>query len=48
MKKTFNGQAHFFLRNYDEAHAAYTKALELAPNDELIAQVLISLKSNFA
>jgi Flp pilus assembly protein TadD len=28
--------AHFFLKNYDEAHSAYSKALELAPNDELI------------
>ena len=33
-------QAHFFLKNYDEAHAAYSKALALAPNDELIAQAL--------
>jgi len=35
-------QAHFFLKNYDEAHAAYSRALELAPNDELIAQARCS------
>jgi hypothetical protein len=46
MLQTFpfdNHQAHFFLQNYDEAHAAYSRARELAPNDELVAQALANV-----
>lgn len=40
--------AHFFLKNYDEAHAAYSKALELAPNDQLISQALADVTAEQA
>lgn len=40
--------AHFFLTQFDEAHAAYSKALELAPNDQLIAQALADVTAEQA
>jgi hypothetical protein len=40
--------AHFFLSNFDEAHAAYSKALALAPNDELIARALADVTAEQA